>query len=91
MNALTFSRLLLLLVSLKYPRIVKLIPYYELSLELIHECGLPKDRGLEGDSIVILRSHMSFILYYFNWFPTAIMSLIVYISNIVAWKFLYDK
>ena len=83
-TALSFVRVIIFLVSIKYLKAMKVMAYYHLFMEFIFELGLPINRGTESPGYVHLMTTLWFCLDYFHFWPTAICCGIVQLTNGVA-------
>ena len=88
---LSFSRVIIILASIKYLKVTKAIAYYMLAMEFIFEVGLPINRGSESAGYVNLLMTIFFVLDYFHFWPTVICSALVSIANGVANGYLYSS
>lgn len=74
---LSFGRLVLLLISIKYLKITKVYCYYQLLIWLVIEVGLPYDSGELRMSWLHVNLLIFFILDYFHFYPTAICIMLL--------------
>lgn len=58
---------------------------------LVTEIGLPIDYGTHGTNFLQVNLLISFILDYFDFYPTALGVMIVQIAQLPATSFLYGK
>ena len=88
---LSFSRVIIILASIKYLKVTKAIAYYMLAMEFIFEVGLPINRGSESAGHLNLLMTFFFVLDYFHFWPTVICCALVSIANGVAIGYLYSS
>ena len=73
----TFGRLIFMLISIKHLSVCKVYFYYEMIIMLVL-MGLPQDYSQDhGSMIFMLTSTLNFLLSYFHFWPSFILTLLV--------------